>query len=361
MFDGEHNTYAQANPTRRRILRIVAAFAGLPLMIAGVRATAPKGQLHSWHGEVLGALSEITLWHSDAAFARATILKVTREIERFERIFSLYRPDSEISRLNHTGRLVNASPELRQLIEKSQRLGELSAGAFDISVQPLWRLYEAHFWSHTHIQPDILAKAHDVARSLVDFRQIESGTGNVGFARAGMAITLNGNAQGFVTDAITGMLRNEGFESAVVDLGEFRTIGHHPDGHPWRIGIRNSKDRTKVDRMVELDDMALAVSGGYGTTFEPSGRFHHIFDPHTGDSANKLARVAVISPRATDADGLATAICVTGEAGTPGLLAAYPQTSAILTRLDGASVMIAANPPQLIGRKDGPEPAFRQG
>lgn len=361
MFDGEYKAHAQTNPTRRRMLRIVAAFAGLPLMIAGVRATAPKGQLYSWHGEVLGALSELTLWHTDAAFARATIVKVTREIERFERIFSLYRPDSEISRLNDAGRLVNASPELRQLIEKSQYLGELSGGAFDISVQPLWRLYEANFWSHTHIQPDILAKAHEVARGFVDFRQIESGTKTIGFARAGMSITLNANAQGAVTDAITDMLRNEGFESAVVDLGEFRTIGRHPDGHPWRIGIRNGKDRTKVDRMVELDDMALAVSGGYGTTFEPSGRFHHIFDPHTGDSANKLARVAVVSPTATDADGLATAICVTGEARAPGLLAAYPRTSAILTRLDGTSVTLTADTRQLIGRKDGPAPQFRQG
>src|SRR6266436_961554 len=117
-----------ARLTRRRVLRIVAAFAGLPLMIAGVRATAPKGQLYSWHGEVLDAVSELTLWHTDAAFARATILKVRGEIERFERIFSLYRTDSEISRLNETGKLMKPSPELRKLVEESQRLGELSGG-----------------------------------------------------------------------------------------------------------------------------------------------------------------------------------------------------------------------------------------
>jgi thiamine biosynthesis lipoprotein len=287
-------------------------------------------------------VSELSLWHSDAAFAQATILKVRAEIDRFERIFSLYRTDSEISRLNEAGKLMKPSPELRKLIEESQRLGELSGGAFDISVQPLWRLYEAHFWSHTAIQPDIVTRAHDVARALVDFRRIESGAAAIGFARAGMAITLNGNAQGYITDAIPDMLRNEGFESAVVDLGEFRTIGHHPDGHPWRLGIRNGRDRGSIDRMVELDDMALAVSGGYGTTFEASGRFHHIFDPHTGASANSLVQAAVISPRATAADGLATAICVTGEARAPMLIAAYPRTRAILTRLDGTSVTLTA-------------------
>src|SRR6267143_241332 len=252
---------AEERLTRRRFWRVAAAVAGVPLMIQAVRALAPKPQLHGWHGEVLGALAEIALWHPDAAFARQTILRVRQEIDRLERIFSLYRPDSEISRLNDAGKLVKPSRELRNLIEESQRLGELSGGAFDISVQPLWRLYEAHFWSRTDIQPDIAARARDVAHAVVDFRQIDSGA-----------------------DAIADMLRNEGFESAVVDLGEYRTIGRHPEGRPWRIGIRNGRDAASIDRMVDLDDMALAVSGGYGTTFEESGRYHHIFDPHTGSS-----------------------------------------------------------------------------
>src|SRR5438046_126397 len=103
--DAPRFSRAEARLTRRRALRIVAAVAGLPLMIAAVRATAPKGQLHTWQGEVLGAVSELTLWHHDSAFAQRTIQRVRHEIERFERIFSLYRPDSEISRLNVAGKL----------------------------------------------------------------------------------------------------------------------------------------------------------------------------------------------------------------------------------------------------------------
>lgn len=331
-----------SRPTRRRVLRIVAGFAGLPLTIAGVRAMAPKGQFFSWHGDVLGAVSELTLWHTDAAFAHATILRVREEIERFEKIFSLYRADSEISRLNKAGRLTKPSPELSELIDTSQRLSVLSGGAFDISVQPLWQLYEAHFWTHTETSMDILAKAHDVARALVNFRSIDSGPNATGFARPGMGITLNGIAQGYITDAIADMLRNEGFEAAVVDLGEFRTLGHHPDGRPWRLGIQDGRHPNDVNRTIELEDMALAVSGGYGTTFEPSGRFHHIFDPHSGASANNLVQVVVIGPRATVADGLTKAIYVGGEALTPTLLAAYPGTRAILTRPDGTSVTFTA-------------------
>jgi FAD:protein FMN transferase len=337
-----------ASLTRRRAIRIVAAGAGLPLAIAAVRAAAPSGQLFTWQGEVLGALSELALWHTDAAVAQRSILQVREEIARYERIFSLYRPDSEISLLNAAGRLMRPSPELRFLVEDSRRFSVLSDGAFDISVQPLWRLYEAHFWSHTDVQPDIEARARDIARDFVDYRSIDIGEARIAFARAGMGITLNSLAQGFITDSIADLLRNEGFESAVVDLGEFRTIGRHPDGHPWRIGIRsglrNGPAAGDVARTIELEDMALAVSGGYGTTFEPSGRFHHIFDPHTGGCANGLVDVAVIGPRATAANGLSTAICVAGEARAPALLAAFPGTRAIVTRPDGTAVAIPTVP-----------------
>src|SRR5215467_13985055 len=177
----DHSTALPA-PTRRRAIRILAAAAGLPVLIAAVRTTAPPGQLFGWQGEVLGALSELTLWHTDAALAQRTILRVRGEIARYERIFSLYREDSEISRLNAAGTLSKPSPELRGLVEESRRFSVLSAGSFDISVQPLWRLYEAHFWSRSDIQPDIVARARDLAHDLVDFRKIDIGSALMRFA-----------------------------------------------------------------------------------------------------------------------------------------------------------------------------------
>src|ERR1700730_15121390 len=123
--------------TRRRPIGIVAAAAGLPLMIAAVRATAPPAQMFHWRGEVLDGLAELTLWHADTSLCQRTILKIRAEIARYERIFSLYRPDREISRLNATGALMRPAPERRALIEESQRFSVMSGGAFDISVQPL--------------------------------------------------------------------------------------------------------------------------------------------------------------------------------------------------------------------------------
>src|SRR6266404_3940157 len=170
-----------ASLTRRRAIRIVAAAAGLPLVIAAVRAAAPSGQLFGWQGEVLGALSELTLWHTDTALAQRTILRVRGEIARYEGIFSLYREDSEISRLNGAGTLHKPSGELRSLLEESRRIGVLSDGAFDISVQPLWRLYEAHFWSRQNVVDDLARRAAEVARENVDFRNIETSAASVSF------------------------------------------------------------------------------------------------------------------------------------------------------------------------------------
>ena len=304
-------------------MRILAAAAGLPLLVAGVRATVPGGRFFGWQGEALGAASELSLWHWDEAMARRTILKMRHEIERYERIFSLYRDDSEIARLNRDGLLARPSSELVAVIDASQRLGTLSGGAFDITVQPLWRVYESHFWSRSFVSPDIAARAADVARSLVDYHRIQPGAARIALP-PGMAVTLNGIAQGFITDRIADLLRNEGFEHAMVDLGEWRAVGQHPDGRAWRVATRGSE--------VALSDNALAISSGRGTAFEPSGRFHHIFDPSTGASASSLSEVAVIAPRAMVADALATAICVVGKERGIELLAHYPGARALVPR-----------------------------
>ena len=318
--------------TRRRAIRILAAAAGLPLLVAGVRATTQRPRFFNWQGEVLGAAAELTLWHWDEEVARRAILKTRAEIENCERIFSLYRDDSEICRLNRDGALAHPSSELLAVVEESQRLGALSDGAFDITVQPLWRVHEQHFWAHRPV-PDLPREALDIAKALVDFRRIETGRARISLA-PGMAITLNGIAQGFITDRVADMLRNEGFGQAVVDLGETRALGGHPEGRPWRVGIGSG---TADARMVDLTDMALAVSAGSGTVFEPSGRHHHIFDPATGASAHTVAQVAVMAPRATIADALATAICVMGEERGRELLAHYPGARAVITRASSVS------------------------
>jgi thiamine biosynthesis lipoprotein len=315
--------------SRRGALRVLGAGLALPLGVMGLRGVRDAPAPVQWHGEVLGALSSMTLWHPNPGVARRAIARMLVEIDRLEGIFSLYRPTSEIARLNRDGVLAAPSRDLVDVFDQSRRIADLSGGAFDPTIQPLWRLH-----ANGRTAPD--PAALDRARTLVDHRALSVSARTIRFARPGMAITLNGIAQGHITDRITDILGTEGFESAMIELGETRALGAAPDGRPFSVGLVNPQAPATTAHELPLANAALSVSGGYGLTFDSSGR-HHILDPATGQSADRLTQVAVISPRAIWADALSTAIYVAGEAKAGPLLAACPGSRAILSRKDGTT------------------------
>lgn len=321
-------------PSRRGILKAAVAAATVPAVAGGVRAFAPRGKLYDWQLEVMGALSELALWHDDPVVAGRTIREVRAEVDRLNGIFSLFHPDSEISRLNRDGRLDNPSRELRDQLTAGLRFSELTDGAFDVTVQPLWDLYAAHFWTGTNKSLDIDSAARRVAEKLVNYRQIDIRPRRIALGRPGMGVTLNSIGQGFVADRIADMLGEHGFTHVYADLGEIRLIGDNPEGRPWRIGLRDPKHPARCGRMLDLEEIGLAVSGGYGTPFEQTGRYNHIFDPRTGLSADKMSAIAVTAPSAMIANGLATSIYVAGRDHAAKILAAHPGAKAVITTAD---------------------------
>lgn len=325
--------------TRRRSLKVIAGIVALPLGALALQKLASHPQYHTWNGESLGGPASLTLWHPNARFAEQTIARVRSEVERLEAVFSLFRTDSEISRLNRDGVLENASPDIIATLTQSHQIAAYSGGAFDPTVQPLWRLYEAWFRRHPDATTGPTAGEVEAARQLVDYRRIDIGSTRVEFSRPGMAVTLNGIAQGYITDRVADLLRQEGFEHALVEVGETRALGSNPEGGAWTVAIEDPRNPLRVNRSVDLADAALSVSGGYGLNFGRSA-LNHIFDPSTGSSAAKVLDVAVIAPRATTADALSTAIFVSGEQAAPNLLARYPGTRATLTRLDGSTATV---------------------
>ena len=324
----------KALPSRRRFLKIAAVASTIPSLALGVHAFAPQGRLYDCQLDVMGTLSELALWHDDAAAADRTIREVRAEVDRLNGIFNLFDRGSEISRLNRDGYLDDPSWELRDVLIAGRQFSELSDGAFDITVQPLWDLYAAHFWRDQDKSRDIDAAARRVAERLVNYRLVEIGPRRIKLGRPRAGVTLNSIGQGFVADHIADMLGVRGFAHVYADLGEIRLIGDNPDGHPWRIGLRDPKDLSRYGRVLDLEDVGLAVSGGYGTTFEETGRYNHIFDPRTGLSANKMAAIAVTAPSAMIANGLATSIYVAGREHAQKMLAAYPGAKVVITTVD---------------------------
>jgi thiamine biosynthesis lipoprotein len=327
-------------PDRRRFVSIVAACAVAgPLPTARATASgAPEAVV--WRGIAMGALASMTLVHPDRTKAQALIARCVAEIDRLESVFSLYRSDSALSRLNAVGELPDPPQELVELSSLAVELARISHGAFDPTVQPLYRLYADHFAS-----PDAPAAGPSpqaIARTLrrVGFAGVEIRADRIRFRRPEMAITLNGIAQGYVTDRIADLLRASGFGDVLVDLGEARALGHRADGAPWRAAIANPLDpaRTLFELPLGSDAHrlpALATSAGYGTQFGPDPRIHHLLDPRTGRSANLYASVSVMASRATLADGLSTALSILAPARAAGLMATYSSARAYVVGPDG--------------------------
>ena len=314
-------------PTRRRFIAIAAAAAGLPFAAVGARAET--AHMHRWSGIALGAAAEIVLHDPDAARARWLIARCVAEIDRLEDVFSLYRPESAVSRLNRAGRLTAPPLELVALLAEARFFSERTGGAFDITVQSLWRLYAAHF-----ARPGAHASGPGEAdrarvRALVGYTAIAIDGPEVRFARPGMAVTLNGIAQGYITDRVAALLRDAGMTRVLLDIGECRALGRHPDGRPWRVGLRRAAQPETVARTVALADRAVATSAGIASPFEPSGRHHHLFDPASGRPARMAGQVSVIAPSATMADALSTALAVSPPARAAACAARFPEISVL--------------------------------
>ncbi len=313
--------------SRRRFITISATAAGF--VLTGGNANAA---LHRWRGSALGADAVLLLAHPDASEAHRLTTAAMAEISRLEKIFSLYRPDSAVSRLNRDGALVDPPPELVALLSECRYFAEVSGGAFDVTVQPLWRLYAEHF-AHPAADP-AGPPPETIARvlGLVDHSALEVDPARIALRRPGMGVTLNGIAQGYITDRVALLLRRRGLHDVLVNLGETRALGRHSGGRPWCVGL------ARAARTIDLVDSAMATSGGYGTTFDVPGRHHHILDPTSGRSARRYAAVSVSAPRATTADALSTAMSVMPPGDAAALLRSAAPAKAWLTKADGITI-----------------------
>ncbi len=289
---------------------------------------APASEPVVWRGQALGAPARIILHHPDRRRAESLLRESVREAERLEDIFSLYRQDSELSRLNRVGGLAAPSPEFVDLLAICRECFQLSDGLFDPTVQPLWLCLRRHF-STPGADPDGPRRADwDAALAKVGFDHVLFDRDRIAFARPAMALTLNGVAQGYVTDRVTALLEAGGAEHALVDMGEYRALGWRPDGSAWRIGIADLEAGAAPEEFVDIADRGLATSSFAGFEFDEGGCFNHLLDPRTGHSASLYERVTVTAPDAARADAWATAFNLMEEG----------QIKVVLKRVPGLAV-----------------------
>ncbi len=285
--------------SRRRFLTITAALGAAG--IGGLALPARSDSRVVWSGVALGAKARIFVDTGDRDEASGLVAACVAEIDRLEGLFSLYRPDSEINRLNDKGRYEAPSGDFLQILSLAGAVHQASGGAFDPTIQPLWAA---------------LAGAKMDCRS-IGFEHVRYGPQAVSFDRPGMALTLNGIAQGYVTDRIATLFAAAGLRHVLVDIGELRALGGRRDGTGWPVRIAGS------DRVVSLGDRALATSATHGTTIDRAGTVGHILDPRTGRPVVADRQVTVSAPTAALADALSTAVCILPGDEIEGLVGAF--------------------------------------
>ncbi len=305
--------------TRRRLIEISAA-AAVPLWAGRASGAA---RLTRWSGTAMGASTSIALAHPDAAEAQRIIAASRAEIERLEAIFSLYREDSLLCQLNRDGRVDLPAFDFLSLLSLADAIHGATGGEFDPTIQPLWQLYARHF-----SEPDAAPGGPDpravaAARAKTGWKDLAIDSSAVCFNKPGMAVTLNGIAQGYVTDRVADLLRAEGLRDVLVNVGEIRALGRHPDGRPWKVGLAERGDGAAEERL-DITETALATTAPRGTVLDEAGRVPHLIDPASGRPGGLWRRVSVLGPAAAITDGLSTAFAVMPKTAIRESLKAYP-------------------------------------
>lgn len=273
------------------------------------------GNLRKRSLRLMGNRFEITVLEPDENRADWLIDLAIAEISRIEALLSTFLPESETNRINEMAGItpVEVSVEMIALIQRAQRISELTQGAFDLSYGSI----DKRLWNFDLSMKSLPAAA--VARKsvrLINFRNIEVDPLNqtVFLKEKGMRIGFGGIGKGYAADRAKEVLVKAGVTSGIVNAsGDLTAWGKQENGEPWTIGIANPNAANHLFSYINITDMSVATSGNYEKFVEINGkRYSHTIDPRTGMPVSGIKSVTIISPFAELSDALATPVMIMG-------------------------------------------------
>lgn len=254
-------------------------------------------------------------WLGDASRLTEIQTQIDVLLESVNQQMSTYRKDSELSQFNQAiapySQII--SPEFSRVIQQSIEINQLTGGYFDISIGPLVNLWGFGPDKRPSKQPSksaIEAVMQDVGLQAVRLNGVELSK------TAQRYLDLSAIAKGFAVDEVADYLQSLGYANYLVEIGgEIRAGGVKQANTPWKIAIEAPDiNERRVQKILSLDDVAVATSGDYRNYYEVDGQmFSHTIDPFTGYPVHHtLASVTVLSKSCAQADALATAMLAMG-------------------------------------------------
>ncbi|EPA95852.1 thiamine biosynthesis lipoprotein [Pseudomonas umsongensis] len=289
---------------------------GLLVLIGTLSACGNGDSLESFGGPTMGSTYSVKYVRHAGLPAPADVqVEVEKILAEVDRHLSTYRSDSDIAQFNalpaNHCRVMPAS--VLQLVRVGEQLSMQSAGAFDLTVEPLLNL-----WG---FGPQAREEKIPTAQALAEVRQ------HVGHDHlridgeqlckdAAVEVDFNSIAAGYALDTIAAKLTAMGIHDYLAEAtGELKAAGRKLDGTAWRIAVEEPRDDQQVaERIIAIDGYGLSTSGDYRNYFVQGGqRFSHTLDARTGlPVSHNLASVTVIHPSALMADGLSTLLLILG-------------------------------------------------
>lgn len=254
----------------------------------------PRPHRHQAHYEgVLGTTLTLQFWAERPQDAHKAEAAALAEIERLERIYSSFLPDSELSRWQR-GQVERLSPELAELLEEAEGWMAHTYGAFNpgaLALQGLYRENPAPSEAELEalrraLQGPLWRREGRVARKLTP-----------------LPLTFNALAKGLIADKAAQAAVGAGAREVLLNLGgEVRHLGASPVrvavAHPFR-----SADNAPPLARLRVQNQGVATSG-------LARRGAHLYDPRTARPVARVVQATVLAPTAATADVLATAFCV---------------------------------------------------
>ena len=293
-------------PTRRKVL----ISGGLAFGAAGLgvfSASPSRASLTSQRsGIAFGTVVSLKARHDDLETLTKALDAAWSEVVEVQQAANLFDASSALSRLNRDGKLSEAPAVLVEMLSAAQNISVLTDGAFDVTVQPLWTLYQSAYNAGRKPSDAEISALSD----LVNYRNIEIDGDRVRLMKPHMQVTLNGIAQGYATERCLRALARHGVNDAFLNTGEIGVAGSRDESHLWTAAIADPRHEGQSIALVRPPSGVLATSGDYATTFAPDFSVHHIFDPKTLRSPTKVASASVLAQSGAQADALATAMMV---------------------------------------------------
>ena len=311
---------SSAGPPPLKRMIVPAIFVGALFLVVFLRQ--PNGPEHpdQWvlTGGTMGtAFTVKTVISPELGVSQSAVETAVRNaLDSVDFAMSTYRDDSELSRFNRYGTSpFKVSESMIEVVSEAQRVAELSAGAFDITVGPL-----VDVWGFGPVPVVDPPGADTIAALVADngFRllEVDASKRTLRKDRKALRCDLSAIAKGYAVDRVAHELDHLGLTDYMVEIGgEVRALGTNAVGEAWRIGIeRPETGRGGLWSAVALVDTAMATSGDYRNYYERDGvRISHTIDPRNGyPITHRLASVSVIHPSCMTADALATAVSVLG-------------------------------------------------